>query len=62
MGTRLYPLSGGDRTKVWYPLGLDMWIRMNFFCGDGYEDGGECFLQRWYEIAKPVLAPSHCHP
>jgi len=45
MGTRLYPLPGGDgdETKVWYPLGLGM--RMNFFYGDGYG------------IVKPVPAP-----
>jgi len=38
MGTRLYPLSGGDGdgTKVWYPLGLDMEMMMNFFYGDGF--------------------------
>jgi len=38
MGTRLYPLAGGDEdeTKVWYPLGLSMGMGMNFFYGDGY--------------------------
>jgi len=38
MGTRLYPLPGGDgdETKVWYPLDLDMEMRMNFFYKDGY--------------------------
>jgi len=37
MGTRLYPLLGGDgdETKVWYPLGLGMGMRMNFFTGMG---------------------------
>jgi len=36
MGTRLYPLPGGDEdeTKVWYSLYLGM--RMNFFYGNGY--------------------------
>jgi len=45
MGTRLYPLPGGDGDgkKVWYPLGLGM--RMNFLCGDEYG------------IVKPVPAP-----
>jgi len=52
MGTRLYPLSGGDGdgTKVWYPLGLGMGMGMNFFYGDGYG------------IVKPVPAPPRCHP
>jgi len=52
MGTRLYPLPGGDgdETKVWYPLGLSMRMWMNFLCGDGYG------------IAKPVPAPPRCHP
>ena len=47
MGTRLYPLPGGDGdvTKVWYSLGLGMGMGMNFFCGDGYE------------ITKPIPAP-----
>jgi len=33
MGTRLYPLPSGDGdvTKVWYPLGLGMGMRMIFF-------------------------------
>jgi len=33
LGTRLYPLSGGDgdEIKVWYPLGLDMGMKMIFF-------------------------------
>jgi len=37
MGTRLYPLPGGDgdETKVWYPLGLGMGMGMNFFTGMG---------------------------
>jgi len=43
MGTRLYPLPGGDGIKLLYPLGLGM--RMNFFYGDEYG------------IAKPVPAP-----
>jgi len=36
MGTRLYPLPGGDEdgTKVWYPLDLGM--GMIFFYGYGY--------------------------
>jgi len=36
MGTRLYPLLGGnsDGKKDWYSLGLGMEI--NFFYGDGY--------------------------
>jgi len=52
MGTRLYPLSGGDGdwTKVWYPLGLGMGMGMNFFYGDGYG------------IVKSVPAPPRCHP
>jgi len=50
MGMRLYPLPGGDGTKVWYPLGLRMGMGMIFFYGDGYG------------IAKLVLAPSRCHP
>jgi len=47
MGTRLYPLSGGDgdETKVCYPLGLGIGMGMNFFYGDGYG------------IVKPVPAP-----
>jgi len=51
IGTRLYPLTGGDRdeTKVWYPLDLGMGMGMNFFYGDGYG------------IAKPVPAPPRCH-
>jgi len=33
MGTRLYPLLGGDGDgiKLWYPLGLGMGMGMNFF-------------------------------
>jgi len=31
MGTRLYPLPGGNGTKVWYPLGLGIKMKMNFF-------------------------------
>jgi len=33
MSTRLYPLPDvdGNETKVWYPLGLGMGMRMNFF-------------------------------
>jgi len=52
MGTRLYPLRGGDGDgiKVWYPLGLGMRMGMNFFYGDGYV------------IVKPVPAPPRCHP
>jgi len=52
MGTRLYPLPGGDGdgTKVWYPLGLGMGMWMKFWCGDGYG------------ITKPVPAPPRCHP
>jgi len=48
MGTRLYPLPSGDGDgiKLWYPLGLDMGMGMNFFYGDGYE------------IAKPAPLPS----
>jgi len=51
MGTRLYPLPGGDADgiKVWYPLGLDMGMGMNFFYGDGYG------------IVKPVPAPPRCY-
>jgi len=51
MSTRLYPLPGedGDETKVWYPLSLDMGMRMNFFDGNGYG------------IVKPVPAPLRCH-
>ena len=39
MGTRLYPLPGGDGdgTKVWYSLGLGMRMGMNFFYGNEYE-------------------------
>jgi len=35
MCTRLYPLSGGneDETKVWYPLDLDMRMKIIFFMG-----------------------------
>jgi len=31
MDTRIYPLPDGDddETKVWYPLGLSMRMRMN---------------------------------
>jgi len=38
MGTRLYPLPGGDGDgiKVWYRLGLDMGMWMKFFYGDEY--------------------------
>jgi len=52
MGTRLYPLPGGDgdETKVWYPLSLGMGMGMNFFYGDGYR------------IAKLVPAPPRWHP
>jgi len=52
MGTRLYPLPGGDgdETKVWYPLSLGMEMRMNFFYGNGYGK------------AKSVPAPPYCHP
>jgi len=47
MGTKLYPLPGGDEdgTKIWYPLNLDMGMWMNFFYRDEYE------------ITKPVPAP-----
>jgi len=33
MGTRLYPLSGGDEdeTKVWYLLGLSTGMKIIFF-------------------------------
>jgi len=27
----------GNVTKIWYPLGLDMGIKMNFFYKDDYE-------------------------
>ena len=52
MGTRLYPLPGGDEDekKVWYSLDFGMGMGMNFLCGDGYG------------IAKPVPAPPRCHP
>jgi len=54
MGTRLYPLPGGDgdETKIWYPLGLGrgMGMGINFFFGDGYG------------IAKPVPALPCYHP
>jgi len=40
----LLPSGDGDETKVWYPLGLGMGMRMNFFYGNGYG------------IAKPVPA------
>jgi len=45
MGTRLYPLPGGDGDgkKVCYPLGLDMGIEMNFLCGDR----DEFFMRKW---------------
>jgi len=35
MGTRLYPLPGGDGdvTKVWYPLDFGMGMWMDFFMG-----------------------------
>jgi len=47
MGTRLYPLLGGDgdETKIWYPLDLDIGMMMNFLCGDEYG------------IAKPIPTP-----
>jgi len=34
---RIYPLPGGDEdgSKIVYPLGLGMWIGMNFYYGDG---------------------------
>jgi len=37
MGTRLYPLPGGDGDgiKRWYLLGLGIGMRMNFFTGMG---------------------------
>jgi len=37
MGIRVYPLSSGDEdeTKIVYLLSLGMWLRMNFYCGDG---------------------------
>jgi len=37
MSTRLYPLPDGDEDgiKLWYPFGLDMEMRMNFFTGMG---------------------------
>ena len=37
MGTRLYPLPGGDEdeTKVWYPLSLDMGMGWIFDAGMG---------------------------
>jgi len=54
MGTRLYPLPGGDgdgdRTKFWYPLGLGMGMGMVFLCGDEYG------------IAELIPAPPRCHP
>jgi len=52
MGTRLYPLPGGDGdgTKIWYPLSLGTGMGMIFFYGDGYG------------IAKSVPALPHCHP
>jgi len=52
MGTRLYPLPGGDEdeTKVWYPLNLGMGMGINFF------------LRGWYGIAKLVPVPPRCHP
>ena len=52
MGMRLYLLPGGDgdETKVWYPLGLDMGIRIINFYRDGYG------------ISKPIPVPPHCHP
>jgi len=52
VGTRLYPLPGGDGdgTKVWYPLGLGIGMRINFFYGDEYG------------IAKLMPAPLRCHP
>jgi len=52
IGTRLYPLPGGDgdETKGWYPLGLGMRMEMNFF------------LRRWVwdseTRACPVPLPS----
>jgi len=35
LGTRLYSLPDGfgDETKVWYPLSLDIGMKMNFFMG-----------------------------
>jgi len=38
MGTRLYPLLGGDddEIKVWYSLGLGMEMKMNFFYENEY--------------------------
>jgi len=38
MSTRLYPLSGGDgnEIKIWYLLDLGIWMKMNFFYGNGY--------------------------
>jgi len=50
MGIRKYPLPGGDGdlSKVVYPLGLRMGMRMNFYYGD--------------EIMIPVPAPPRCHP
>jgi len=47
IGTRLYPLPGkdGNETKVWYPLNLDMRMKVNFF------------YKNLYGIAKPVPRP-----
>jgi len=49
MGTRLYPLPGGDvdGTKVWYPLSLGMWM------------GNEFFLRGWVwdSVTHPRPAP-----
>jgi len=37
MGTRLYPLPGGDEngTKVWYPLDLDLGMGMGWIFDAG---------------------------
>ena len=44
VGTRLYPLPGGDgdETKVWYPLGLGMEMGMIFFTGMGMRHRNLC--------------------
>jgi len=60
MGTKLYPLPGGDgdETKVWYPLGLGM--RQKFDTRWVWVwDGDEYFLWGWVwdSETRPRSAP-----
>ena len=52
MGTRLYPLPGGneDGTKVGYLLGFE------------YVDEDEFFLRGWVWDSETSARPPRCHP